>query len=182
MFNRNTSKIMAVGFALVVLLSGFSIALAGGAAAQTDSTVLVDDSFTPTNSTQSAYVDITGANSTVFNGSGPVAVDVTYEGLNESETAGNGTVLKTETVDVTAGNVTSSEYTLADSDATTYDSIHVTVDVVTDGEEDLIESVDWGTLEQLSGGGGGLLSGSVGGVPVLAVIVVVGAYFVLGRD
>ncbi|WAU40584.1 hypothetical protein HRPV13_gp03 [Halorubrum pleomorphic virus 13] len=178
--NRNTSKIGSIALVLVMVVSAVGVAFSGGVAAtDSDPTVLSHDSFVPSNSTQSAYVDITGVSD--MNGSGPVAVDVTYEGLMEGETAGNGTVLNTETLSVTAGNVSSSSYTLADSD-TDYDRINVEVNVQTDGEESLIASVDWGTLEEVSGGGGGLLSGSVGGVPVLGVLVVVGAYFVLGRD
>ena len=179
MFNRNTSKLMALGFALVVLVSGFSIALAaGGVAGQTSSTSLVDSSFTPTNSTQSAYVDVTGVAD--MNGSGPVSVDVTYEGLNASESAGNGTVLASETLSVSAGSVSSSTYSLADSD-TDYDRILVSVE--TGGDSSLIASTDWGTLEQISGGGGGLLGGSIGGVslPVIGVVLA-GGYFLMGRD
>lgn len=178
MFDRNTS-IMAFGFALVVLVSGFSIALAaGGVAGQTDTAVLVDDSFTPTNDTESAYVDISGVGD--MNGSGPVAVDVTFEGLNESETAGNGTVLATETISVSEGSVSSSSYALADADSE-YDSVVVTAE--TAGDETLIASSDWGTLERMSGGGGGLLGGGLGGVslPVIGAVLVVG-YVVMGRD
>jgi hypothetical protein len=178
MNDRNTSKLLALGFSLVVLLSGFTIALAaGGAVAQSDSGVLVDDSFTPTNSTESAYVDLTGASD--MNGSGPVSVDVTFEGLAEGETAGNGTVLAQETVSVSEGNVSSSDFTLSDSDRE-YDSIRV--EATTSGNTSLIASTDWGTLERTSGGGGGMLSGSVGGIPLIGIVVVVGAYFVLGRD
>ena len=182
MFNRNTSKLMAFGFALVVLVSGFSIALAaGGVAAQEDTTVLVDSEFIPENTTDSAYVDITGVSDMA--GSGPVAVDVTYTGLMDGEDVANGTVLNTETLSVSEGNMSSSTYDVTDSD-TEFDAIHVEVNVQTDGEEDLIESVDWGTLEEMAGGGGGgLLSGSVGGVPIVGVLgVLVLVWFVKGRD
>ncbi|ELZ45644.1 hypothetical protein C464_12020 [Halorubrum coriense DSM 10284] len=174
--NRNTSNIGTLVLVLVMFVSAAGVAFSGGAAAQSDTGVLVDDSFTPTNSTESAYVDLTGVAD--MNGSGPVSVDVAYEGLAEGETAGNGTVLAQETLSVTAGNISSSTFTVSDSDRD-YDSIRV--DVSTAGDSSLIASTDWGTLERTSGGGG-ILSGSVGGVPVLGMLVIVGAYFILGRD
>jgi hypothetical protein len=176
--NRNTSKIGTLALVLVMFVSAVGVAFSGGAAAQDGSTILVDNSFSPTNSTQSAYVDVTGVAD--MNGSGPVSVDVTYEGLAEGETAGNGTVIAQETLSVSAGNVSSSSFSLSDSDRT-YDSIRV--EVSTGGDSSLIASTDWGTLERTSGGGGGVLSGSVGGVSVGAIaVVLVGGYFLMGRD
>lgn len=178
--NRNTSKIGTLALVLVMFVSAVGVAFSGGAAAQSDSTVLVDSSFTPTNSTQSAYVDITGVSD--MNGSGPVAVSVTYTGLMEGQDVANGTTLKTEEISVSAGSVTSSTYQIADSD-TDFDSVAVDAEVVTAGDESLIDYSDWGTLERVSGGGGGVLSGSLGGVSVPVIgAVLIGGYFLMGRD
>ncbi|WP_193308541.1 hypothetical protein [Halorubrum halophilum] len=178
--DRNTSEIWSLALALMIAVSAVGVAFTSGVAAQSDSDVLVDESFAPTNSTQSAYVDITGA--TDMNGSGPMAVDVTYEGLAPGESAGNGTVLMSETVNVAAGNVSASEYSLAESD-TDYDEIVVSATVQNSGDGSLIASTDWGTLEQVSGGGGGALGGAGGlSLPVIAVLVVGGGYYLTRED
>lgn len=180
MSNRNTSKIGSIALVLALVVSTVGLAFgAGGAAAQTDSTVLVDSSFEPTNTTDSAYVDIKGVDS--MNGSGPVAVSVTFTGYNDGQDVANGTVLKTEEVSVAEGNVTSSTYSVSESDVTGYDNIAVDVSVVTAGEESLIDYADWGTLDQNAGGGGGFLSGASGlSLPVLAALGA-GVLLLMGR-
>lgn len=173
--NPNTSKFASFILALVVLVAGLGLGLSG-VAAQTDSTVLIDDrSFTPTNSTQSAYVDVK-ANSSA---SGPVAVNVTITGINEGQDIANGTVLQNEEISVGPGNVTSSTYELADTD-TEFDSIVVTAEVVTAGDESMIEYADWGTVEEVAGGAGGGF-GATSTTGVIAVVIAL-AVFVFMRD
>jgi ABC-type oligopeptide transport system substrate-binding subunit len=173
--NRNTSKF---AIALVVLISAVGIG-AVGAAAQMDSPTLVDnETVTPTNETESVYVDATGVDD--FNGSAPVNVTVTIEGLAEGESVGNGTTVDTDTISVSEGNVSSYDYALTDADRD-YDELVVTAEVETDGDESLIASVDWGTLEQVAGGGTGGL-GSIGGVPIIAIAALGGAYLIFVRD
>ena len=176
--NRNTSKIGGFALALVVLVAGVGLGL-GGVAAQSDSTTFVDEPVTPTNQTESIYVDATGVDD--MNGSGPVDVTVTVEGLTENQTAGNGTVVDETTLSVAAGATESYDYTLVDADRD-YDELHVTATVATADDADLIASVDWGTLQRTSGGGGGGL-GEVGGSSIGVLLLVLGAaWFVTKED
>ena len=175
MFNSNTSRLAIV---LVVLISAAGIG-AAGAAAQMDDPILVDNEvLDPTNETESVYVDVTGVDD--FDGATAADVDVTIEGLAEGESAGNGTIVDSATLSVSEGSTESFDYSLTDADRD-YDQLVVTADVVTDGDESLIASVDWGTLERVGGGAGGGL-GSVGGIPILVVVGIVGAYVVFMRD
>jgi len=89
-----------------------------------------------TNETESIYVDAVGNDS--MNGSGPVSVAVTLEGLTADEGAGNGTVLNETTLSVAAGATESVDVTLSDSDRRTYDTVHVLVSTST-GDESLID-------------------------------------------
>ncbi|QAS68904.1 hypothetical protein HRPV11-gp03 [Halorubrum pleomorphic virus 11] len=176
MTDRNTSKIGSIALVLAVLVSAVGMGLTGGVAAQTGSTVLIDQSFTPSNTTDSAYVDIKGVDD--FNGSAPVDVNVTYTGYNDGMDAANGTVLKTETVSVSEGNISSSSYSVTDSVRSEWDNVQVLVD--TDSGS-LVDYADWGTLE-MSAGGGGLLGGAGGlSLPVIGVVLV-GGYLLMGRD
>ncbi|OYR54634.1 hypothetical protein DJ71_27215, partial [Halorubrum sp. E3] len=86
--NRNTIAALAVALVAIV---GVGLA-AGGVAGQDGSGELLNDTIDVTNDTESAYVDVVGIDD--MNGSGPVSVNVTFEGLNGSETPGNGTVLE----------------------------------------------------------------------------------------
>jgi len=175
-FNRNTSKFAGFAFALVVLMAGIGIALAaGGAAAQGGSGELVNDTIDVTNETESIYVDAVGNDS--MNGSGPVNVTVTLEGLTADETAGNGTVLNETTLSVAAGATESVDVTLSDSDRETYDTVHV---LVSTEDESLIDSVDWGTLTKTVGGAGGSIGslGSIAGIPIIGIVAVIGGYFI----
>ncbi|QAS68807.1 hypothetical protein HRPV12-gp03 [Halorubrum pleomorphic virus 12] len=177
MTDRNTSKIGSIALVLAVLVSAVGIGLSGGVAAQTGSTVLIDQSFTPSNTTDSAYVDIKGVDD--FSGSAPVDVNVTYTGYNDGMDVANGTVLKTETVSVSEGNISSSNYSVTDSVRSEWDNVQVLVD--TDSGS-LVDYADWGTLEMSAGGGGGLLGGAGGlSLPVIGVVLV-GAYILMGRD
>lgn len=166
--NRNTSARLAV--ALVVLVAGLGLGIAG-VAAQDDSTTLVDEPIDPTNETQSIYLDATGVED--MNGSGPVDVTVTVEGLAENETAGNGTQIDTATLSVANGSTESYDYALVDSDRY-YDELRLTAETATVDDADLIASTDWGTLERVSGGAGlGLAGGSSTGL-LVAIVAIVG--------
>jgi len=65
---------------------GIAFSRPAGAAAQDGSGELVNDTIDVTNETESIYVDAVGNDS--MNGSGPVNVTVTLEGLTADETAG----------------------------------------------------------------------------------------------
>jgi len=174
--NRNTSKIGRVTLALVVLVAGLGVGLSG-VAAQSDSTTLVDEPVTPTNETESIYLDATGVDD--MNGSGPVDVTVAVEGLTENETAGNGTVLGETTISVAAGATESYDYTLVDSDRD-YNELRLTATVATTDDADLIASTDWGTLQRTNGGGGGGLPGGSSTGLFVVVALALGALYVKG--
>lgn len=183
--NRNTSKFGSFALVLVLVVSAVGLAFSGAASAtDSDASILVHESAAVDNSTDSVYVDVTGNDT--FSVTGPIAVDVTFTGHNESQTVSNGTVLSTQSLSVSAGNVSSASYQLSDTETTDYDKVHVKIDVVTSGEETEIASTDWGVLQEVSGGGGGLLGGSglgsIGGVPIVLVVLVIGGYFVLVGD
>ncbi|RAW46895.1 hypothetical protein DQW50_00435 [Halorubrum sp. 48-1-W] len=179
--NRNTSKIGGILLAAFVLISGIGLGVGGVAAQEADDPmVFVDDSTTISNSTESVYVDVTGADD--MSGNGPIDVDVTVEGLEEGQDAGNGTELDTATLSVAAGATESYSYDVTDTDVSDYDSVHVTAEVTTDGDEEHIASTDWGLLERTSGGGGGLLDDSSGNLPIVGVLVVAGAVLLLTRE
>ena len=175
MFDRNTSKI---GSMAVVTFMIISAVFAGGAAAQMDSPTLVDSTIEPTNETQSVYVDVTGIDD--MNGSGPVSVDVSITGLNASDDTLNGTTVDSQTLSVTQGNVATYDYSLKQSDIDDYDELQIDSSVVTDGDESLIASVDWGTLTKTVGGAGGPLGGlgSIAGIPIIGIVAVIGGYFI----
>ena len=176
--NRNTSKIAGFALALVVLVAGLGLGLSG-VAAQSDSTELVGEPVTPTNQTESIYVDATGVDD--MNGTGPVNVTVTVEGLTENQTAGNGTVVDETTLSVAAGATESYDYTLVDADRD-YEELHITATVATTDDADLIASVDWGTLQRTSGGGGGGLPGGSSSGLIVVVALVLGALYVSKED
>jgi len=114
-----------------------------------DSPTLVDSTIEPTNETQSVYVDVTGIDD--MNGSGPVSVDVSITGLNASDDTLNGTTVDSQTLSVTQGNVSTYDYTLNQSDIDDYDELQIDSSVVTDGDESLIDSVDWGLARRECG-------------------------------
>jgi len=149
-----------------------------------DSPTLVDSTIEPTNETQSVYVDVTGIDD--MNGSGPVSVvDVSITGLNASDDTLNGTTVDSQTLSVTQGNVSTYDYTLNQSDIDDYDELQIDSSVVTDGDESLIDSVDWGSLVENAGGAGGGLGGvgSIAGIPIFGLVAVIGGYFIfMGLD
>lgn len=172
-----------IGLVLVILVAGLGIGLAGVTSAQTEGpTELANGTVDATNATDSVYVDVIGNGS--MGGAGPVDVTVTVAGLNSSESFADGTQLATTTLSVAEGATESYSYTVTESDATTYDSIAVVVE--TSGDETLIDSTDWGSLVENSGGAGGFLDGGLGeiaGIPVvLLVVLLVGGYVLIGDD
>ena len=176
MTDRNTSKIGSIALVLAVLVSAVGVAFSGGVAAQSE-TLIVDSTFSASETTESAYVDVKGVDA--MNGSGPVAVNVTFTGLNGTQDVANGTEIKTEQLTVAEGNISSTNYTLTESDVSEFDEISVQVG---SSNTTLIEYVDWGTLEKTAGGGGALLGGAGGlSLPVIGVVLV-GGYLLLGRD
>jgi len=113
-----------------------------------------------------------------MNGSGPVNVTVTLEGLTADETAGNGTVLNETTLSVAAGATESVDVTLSGSDRETFDTVHV---LVSTEDESLIGSVDWGSLVATAGGAGGGLGGVGGSTGMVALVVIALAAIVAAR-
>lgn len=172
--NRNTSAALVVA---IVAISAIGLAFAaGGVAGQTNSTDLVNDTINVTNDTESAYVDVVGIDD--MNGSGPVSVNVTFEGLNGTETPGNGTVLEETTLSVAENTTESANVTLSDSDRETYDSIHITAS--TDGNASLVDTLKWGTVG-MGGGAGAGLDGETGTVGIV-VVLLLGAVYVVTRE
>jgi hypothetical protein len=185
--NRNTSKLGSIALVAVLLVSTVGLGtLAAGSVAATDSdaSILVHESTAIDNSTDSVYADVTGNDT--FSVTGPIAVTVTFTGHNESQDVANGTVLSTQSLSVAAGSVSSATYQLSDTETTDYDKVHVEVNVDTSGEETEISSTDWGVLQEVSGGGGGILGGglggSIGGIPIALVVLLVGGYVLMGDD
>lgn len=171
--NRNTIAALVVA---IVAIAGVGLAVAGGGvAAQDGSGELVNDTIDVTNDTDSVYVDVVGIDD--MNGSGPVSVNVTFEGLNGSETVGNGTVLEETTLSVAENTTESANVTLSDSDRETYDSIHITAS--TGGNASLVDTVNWGTVG-LGGGAGVGLGGGTGALGTV-VVLLLAVYFV-GRE
>jgi hypothetical protein len=171
------------------VVSAVGLAFSGAASAtDSDASVLVHESTTVDNSTNSVYADVTGGNySATADFTGPVAVNVTFTGHNSSQSVSNGTVLSTQSLSVASESVSSASYTLSDTETTDYDKVHVKIDVVTSGEETEIASTDWGVLQSVSGGGGGFLDsgiglGTIGGVPIILLVLVIAGFFVLGDD
>ena len=179
MSDRNTSVFAGFVFALVVLTAGLGVAFAaGGASAQTSTVELASGSADATNETESLYVDVVGNSS--MGGAGPVDVNVTVIGLESGQDVANGTEVDSMTLSVAEGATESYDYVLTDTDVSSYDTLEIVVE--TDGDETLIESVDWGSLVDNPGGaGGGLLDGSGVSVPVILGLLVVG-YIVMGRE
>ena len=169
--NRNTSAALVVA---IVAIAAIGLAFAaGGVAGQTGTTELANDSVDVANTTESVYVDVTGVDD--MNGSGPVDVNVTFTGLNESD--GSSTVLEETTLSVAENTTESANATLNDSDRESYDSVRVVAS--TGGDSSLIDSVNWGTVGM--GGGAGIgLGGETGAIGTVAVVLIV--VWLVGRE
>lgn len=165
MTNRNTSAALVVA---IVAVAAIGLAFgAGGAAAQTNSTEFVSGSVQVTNDTASVYLDLTGVAD--MNGSSPIDVNVTVEGLTADQTAGNGTVLNETTISLAENTTESLDVELTDANRSEYDRVHISA---TTADASLIKTYDYGKIGSISGGGGGSL-GAGGSTGVIAVIVVV---------
>lgn len=154
---------------------------AGAAVAYSEEpTDILHETVTPTEDTQGVFVEVE-ANGSL--GGDTLDATVTIEGLNGSEEPFNGTELVSEPVSITEDNgVAIVEYELVDGDVESYDSIHLHVAGDTEADADLVGSTDFGTFERMSGGGG-LLDGSGSSSTLLLVGgVLVGGYFLMGRD
>ena len=156
---------------LLAVLVGVSM-LSGAAVAQTSTTIL-DEEISPNDDTQTVWYEIVAADDL---GGDTLDATVTFEGLESGQEAGNGTELSTETISVsTGGEASTGSYSLADTDAETYETIRIEVDGSADTDVDLVNTTDYGTTERLSGGGGGILpsTGSSAGA-VVAVLALLG--------
>ena len=169
--NRNTIAALVVA---IVAMAAIGLAFAaGGVAGQTNSTELANDTVGVENTTESVYVDVTGVDD--MNGSGPVDVNVTFTGLNDSD--GSSTVLEETTLSVAENTTESANVTLDDSDRESYDSVRVVAS--TGGDSSLIDSVNWGTVGM--GGGAGIgLGGETGAIGTVAVVLIV--VWLVGRE
>ena len=169
--NRNTSAALVVAIVAIAAV-GLAVA-AGGVAGQDGSSELANDTVGVENTTESVYVDVTGVDD--MNGSGPVDVNVTFTGLNESD--GSSTVLEETTLSVAENTTESANATLNDSDRESYDSVRVVAS--TGGDSSLIDSVNWGTVGM--GGGAGIgLGGETGAIGTVAVVLIV--VWLVGRE
>jgi hypothetical protein len=137
------------------------------------------------NDTESAYGDVTGADDLSSLKDNESRAGFHVIGLNHSDGNTTETTLSNTTAAVTAGNTTSFEYVLTDSDHETYDEVRVVVE----GNGNHSSSVDGGTLEATRGGGGsaggleGLLSMTVMGIPLVAILLGAGvAAFIYSRE
>jgi len=138
------------------------------------------------NDTESAYGDVTGVDDLSSLKDNESRAGFHVIGLNHTDSGNTtATTLTNSTAAVTAGNTTSFEYVLTDSDHETYDEVRV----VLTGNGNHSSSVDGGTLEATRGGGGsaggleGLLSTTVMGIPLVAILLVAGvAAFIYNRE
>jgi hypothetical protein len=179
MANRNTSKFVSLAFvALVVISGGMALSGVAGATVSTDpanfsavgNDTLSNQEFTVANDTRSLYVDLDNSE---YNATEPV--NATVYGVDSE---GNETQVEQVQISAASGSVESYEYTSLDPAA--YPSYRVEVT----GNGSAIESpaLDVGMVGRISGGGGLLGGSSIGGVPVLVVIVAGAGYLLFVRD
>lgn len=169
--HRNTSAALVVAMVAIVGV-GLAVA-AGGVAGQDGSSELANDTVDVANTTESVYVDVTGVDD--MGGSGPVDVNVTFTGVNESD--GRSTVIGETTLSVAENTTESATVTLNESDRETYDSVRFVAS--TGANTSLIDSVSWDTVGSAGGAGIGL-GGETGAVGTVAVVLVV--VWLVGRE
>ena len=99
---------------------------------------------------------------------GTTEVTVTFYGMNET----NGTETEVQSDQTTAaeGSTVYNDYALSTSDLDEYDQFRVVIEA----DADHVDSTDYGSVQQVSGGGGGSGGGifgmSIMGIPVVALI------------
>lgn len=170
--NRNTTRFV---IALVVMISAFGAVGIVAAETQVDNSTIAID-----NSTDSAYADVTTVDD--YNGSTAPNVTVSVVGVQPDQDVANGTEIRNVTRSSVANATTESfDFSLTDTERESYDRVEISVSSSGDGT--LIASTELGVLQQMTGGGGGLLGGSLGGisVPVILGVLVIG-YLAMGRD
>lgn len=167
--------VLAVGLTLTAGLAG---PVAADHAAD-DADLIFHENVTADNDTQEVWTDVAGAGS-IDTADNTTTVTVTIDGLNGSES----TELHNETLTIEEGNISTSAYQLADTDASSYDELTLTVEAANETGQYIDEGTsDWGTLVKQSGGGGGFLSGNgaLGG-GVGALVLLGAAYVFLKED
>jgi len=145
---------------------------------------LVNNSVAVTNSSESAYADVS-ANSSLLTANNSTRAAVEIVGINQTDDGNESeTVLKSTTEEVSEGSTASIEYVLTDDDRETFDEVRVVVE----GQDNHTDAVEGGTLESATGGGGssggldGLLSVTIMGIPLVAILVLVGIVALVYRS
>jgi hypothetical protein len=135
----------------------------------------VNNTVSVSNDTESAYADVTGVDDLSSLQGNESRAGFRVVGLNHTDGNTTETTIENSTAAVTEGNTTSFESVLTDSDRSTYDEVRVIVE----GNGNHSSSVEGGTLESSTGGGGGstssglegLLSTTIMGIPLVAIIL-----------
>ena len=148
---------------------------------------LANNTVSVSNDTESAYADVTGVDDLSSLKDNDSRAGFRVIGLNHTSDGNTSTTtLTNRTEAVTESNTTSFEYVLSDDDRASYDDVRVVVE----GNGNHSSSVEGGTLESSTGGGGGssgslegLLSTTVMGIPLVAILLVAGAAaFIYNRE
>lgn len=175
MTNRNTSKFALIGLVAVSLVAVALMAGSGAAVVTTDETnftavgndTLSNQEFAVDNDTRSLYVDL---DNSTYNATSPV--NVTVIGVADD---GTETQVSKVQISAAADSVESYEYTGVDS--STYSTYRL--EVVGTGTDIESQALDVGTVQKTSGGGGLLGGGSIGGIPIIALVLIGGGYFLV---
>jgi hypothetical protein len=176
--NTSVWQLVALAFVGLVLLGGVSMVGMAGAATTTDTAnftavgndTLSNQEFVVDNDTRSLYVDL---DNSAYNATEPV--NTTVYGIDAD---GNETQVQKVQISAASDSVESYEY--ANLNTSKYDSYRLLVE----GNGSAVESaaLDVGTVSKISGGGGLLGGSSIGGVPVLVLVGLVGGYVLFVRD
>ncbi len=144
-----------------------------------DDDVIIHEEITLDDSIQQIWVDIQGEDN-ITTSDNTTNATVVIDGENGSDT----TELHNETVLIEEGNVSSSNYTLADSDSDDYETANLTVETDQNNHGQHINGSqsDWGTLVEQVGGGGGFLGGEAGFGMAGAAILLGGAWLWLREE
>lgn len=166
-----------VGLMLVSLMIVSSVAV-GGVAAYDSSTNEGVYTTDISDSTQSVFVDVSSsAFNTEAGGTSNYTVSVTFTGLNESNDTLNNTDIASQSLTMTSGATETATLSISDTELNDYDSVEVTIVADNVDNSDLIDgSATVGTLEEITGGGGGTtdsgewLGGEIAGFPAVLVL------------